>query len=464
MNPRMFRTVLASSAVVCTLGYMATAGPLNPPVGPIAATYKTLGDVEPRIAINASNTPATASALFSISQPGSYYLTGDVTGVSSKRGIEVLVPNVTIDLNGFTLSGTSGPAAGIYINASASRVNIRNGTIVGWGFDGIDGGFNTNGSFEHITAMNNGAASSGRFGIRAGNNMHVRDCIANSNTGGGISVNDNCDVIDCIAVTNSANGFTAGAANVLRGCTTRGNIASGFVLTDSNTVENCAAANNGNYGFSAGANATFTACSANSNSSDNFSTGARGSLVNCSAHASPGGNGIILLGPGGSATGCNADANAYRGIYVQVSGSVTNCTCSNNSLVGVFVGAHSRVANCLISGNIGTGILVDTGGDTEIIDNTCSLNGLGTSGSGIYISAIAPNCRIEHNMLSTNYQNLTVASTGNLIVRNSLSAPGNGGNYSLTTPQAYGPFVNVNSVNSMSSIVGSEHPQANFIR
>src|SRR5262252_4521225 len=83
---------------------VALAGPLNPPPGPVASSYKTLTEVEPRTAINAANTPGDSGCLFKITQPGSYYLAANVQGVAGKSGIDIASGNVTIDLNGFSLT------------------------------------------------------------------------------------------------------------------------------------------------------------------------------------------------------------------------------------------------------------------------------------------------------------------------------------------------------------------------
>ena len=61
---------------------------------------KTLDQVEARTIINAANTPGDANNTFIISQAGSYYLTGNITGESGKNGISIQAEDVTLDLNG----------------------------------------------------------------------------------------------------------------------------------------------------------------------------------------------------------------------------------------------------------------------------------------------------------------------------------------------------------------------------
>src|SRR3954468_6434409 len=77
-------------------------GSLTPPGLP-APLFKTLQQVEPRTEINATNTPGDASSIFRITAPGSYYLSGNITGVSPKGGIVIASNDVTVDLNGFAV-------------------------------------------------------------------------------------------------------------------------------------------------------------------------------------------------------------------------------------------------------------------------------------------------------------------------------------------------------------------------
>lgn len=116
----MDRTILTAAALIATtlLGTAAIiAGPLSPPSGTPASTYRTLQEVEPRIPISA--VPTT------ISTPGSYYLTGNFSLVS---GVAIIVsaPNVTIDLRGHTLSGGN---ITISLGATATSATIANGNF-----------------------------------------------------------------------------------------------------------------------------------------------------------------------------------------------------------------------------------------------------------------------------------------------------------------------------------------------
>src|SRR5216117_1440443 len=131
----------AVAGLVVVVGTLASlAGPLDPPAGPVAPTGKTLGEVEPRIAVNAANTPGDSNSLFKITQPGSYYLTGNITGVANKHGIEIAASGVTLDLNGFDLLGAPGSLDGVSVTTAAvqSNITVFNGSVRAWGDKGID--------------------------------------------------------------------------------------------------------------------------------------------------------------------------------------------------------------------------------------------------------------------------------------------------------------------------------------
>jgi hypothetical protein len=98
-------------------------GSLTPPGAP-APTMKSLDQIEARTPIS--------SAPFTITQPGSYYLTTNVT-VSSGDAIIIATNGVTLDLNGFIINSTAASAAGtgILLNSGLRNVTIANGFIQG---------------------------------------------------------------------------------------------------------------------------------------------------------------------------------------------------------------------------------------------------------------------------------------------------------------------------------------------
>ena len=129
--------LLASFLILGSSFPLLAQGPLTPPGAP-APTMKSLDQIEPRIPINATHTPGDADSLFKITQPGSYYLTGNLMGVAAKIGIEIATSNVTIDLMGHSLLGAAGSLSGIATpSTSYNNLTVRNGVITGWGGNGI---------------------------------------------------------------------------------------------------------------------------------------------------------------------------------------------------------------------------------------------------------------------------------------------------------------------------------------
>src|SRR5262245_18934676 len=125
--------LLLIAGLAASLAPRALAGPLNPPAGPVAPSLKTLPEVEPRIAINSTNTPGDDTSIYRTSQPGSYYLTGDITGVPGKASIAISA-GATVDLNGFKITG-GGDGVQIYFNCIFT---IKNGVITGCNGDGVN--------------------------------------------------------------------------------------------------------------------------------------------------------------------------------------------------------------------------------------------------------------------------------------------------------------------------------------
>ncbi|OAI42680.1 hypothetical protein AYO41_00670 [Verrucomicrobia bacterium SCGC AG-212-E04] len=123
MKASSFGALLCASLFASPSSVFAQ-GPLTPPPGPPAPTMKSLDQIEARTPIS--------TAPFTISAPGSYYLTKNIS-VTSGDAIVIAVGGVTLDLNGFTISSSEASPSGygINLNNGVSGIVISNGIIRG---------------------------------------------------------------------------------------------------------------------------------------------------------------------------------------------------------------------------------------------------------------------------------------------------------------------------------------------
>ena len=185
---------------------------------------------------------------FTIATPGSYYLTGNLTGTAGQDAITINADNVAIDLNGFTLSGPGG--AGI-TSAAGQRISVRSGTIEGF-----------------------------TSGIRAANSVvFVEDVQLANNPLDGINVGAGSIVQSCSVrnsgTSNSGRGILAGAASVISKCTvigTSGQAARAIDGGNGSVIVDCTARENdapGGLAIRGGASSSIVRCHASLNSGTN---------------------------------------------------------------------------------------------------------------------------------------------------------------------------------------------------
>ena len=202
----LLAAMLFVSAFVC-------AGDLEPAAAP-APTMKTLDEVEPRIPITQNDIPLT------ISSPGSYYFTANLTAAST--AILVQSDDVTIDLMGYSLSGTTG--SGVYIS-DASGIEIKNGTIRGFATAGIyvySMGTTHGNMIYKLKVMGNG------YGATMSGNANIADsCIFADNTSNGLSLGTGGMIKNCTAYNNGSTGLAAGSNSSLIGNVSYSNGGSG---------------------------------------------------------------------------------------------------------------------------------------------------------------------------------------------------------------------------------------------
>ena len=309
-------------------------GSLTPPGAP-APTMKTLDQIEARTAI--TNT----ASLVTISQPGSYYLTANLT-VSTGDGIDITTNGVTLDLNGFTLRSTAASATGRGVQLTSG---LRNITIVN-GF--IESGVTNNGSGTYsgsgfgsgiycssIDLRNtrvSGVSVAGCLyhGILLGTDSTVVEfCTVRTVGGYGImaSTIKSCVAMDC--------GSSAIVGDQVSDC--RGASDSGFGVYAAATAQNCygyssgsgtavfASTANNCYGYSTGNGGTAVFASTANNcygySTGNGGIGVNAVVANNSYGYSSTGVGLGCVGGTsgtGIATGCYGESVGYVGLNAYI--------------------------------------------------------------------------------------------------------------------------------------------------
>ena len=207
---------------------------------------------------------------FTILSSGSYYVTRSLTGAVNTDGITIGTSNVTIDLNGNTLSGGGGTqGSGIRVSVNITNLCIFNGSIQNWGDEGVDALQAQNSVFKNLRVLTNqqngivvgnnnsiiqcNSASNGLDGIDTGRNCILNACNASSNGDDGFETDRGCTVNSSSAFQNGDDGFNTGFGNTVNDNVSTENTGRGFKINNGGTVLNNTAAYNTEEGFEIGA-------------------------------------------------------------------------------------------------------------------------------------------------------------------------------------------------------------------
>jgi hypothetical protein len=320
MKTKLLLPVIVSS--FCLVHPAFSQGSLTPPGAP-APTMKSLDQIEARTPIS--------SAPFTILQPGSYYLTTNVT-VSSGYAIAITANNVTLDLNGFTIASTAPVASGdtaILLSGSLTNIAIRNGHISsgvtnnGAGvYSGSGFGYGVSFSGFPYNARVSGLSVSGcqYHGIYLGyNSTVVEACVVNTVGAYGIQAQSVSDSTanDC--------GTTAISANTANNCI--GSVSGSGSGVYATTANNC-------YGTSAGdgigvhAGGTALNCRGFSNSGHGL---VAQNAQNCYGFGNGSGYGVVAT----IAIGCYGFSQTGYGVSAFIANVCTGDTATGTALIAI---------------------------------------------------------------------------------------------------------------------------------
>jgi hypothetical protein len=351
-------------------------GALTPPAAP-GPTMKSLDQIEARTPISV--------APFTITASGSYYLTTNVT-VSSGDAITISANNVTLDLNGFTISSTR-PVANadiaIVLNGARTNISIYNGHIssgVTNSAAGVFGGsgfsygitystlppfnvrvkdvsvsgvlfFGINLNIENSTLVEScTVVGAGNWGIYADNisdstavncgTVGIYGTTAHNCKGIGVGsgIGVNCRAADnCYGESFSGDGLSAYTANNCYGLSSGGN---GLFAHVANNCQGSGAGTG--YGLSAD---TANNCEGQAGIGDGLDT----TIANSCYGLSSSGEGLFAF----VATSCNGISTSGTGLY-----TATANNCYGKSSSGIGLAAHIA-SGCIGESTSGTALIAD---------------------------------------------------------------------------------------------------------
>jgi len=359
-----------------TLPVFASAqGSLTPPAAP-APTMRTLTQIEPRVPLEAGAPGIfvnSANGDVTIGSSGSYYLTGNLT-VSAGNAITIVADNVTLDLNGFTISTTASPAGGSAIGFAASiqrNITIRNGHIASGitvsaagtpSGNGFKYGVYSVGRIENVRVSDLGVSGVSSAGILLDWGSTIERCVVQSCGDTGISgqVITDCSATECgttaihgTTVSNSQGsaihdtGLFAETATNCRGSSVAN---SGLFAT---VASGCYGTSTSGVGLRA--KETATGCFGSTISGDYgllvaVDAATLGTAENCSGRAPSSGIGLSA----GVATNCTGTSLANVGLLAT---TATNCIGTSTSSFGLQADTASNCTGISVSGQRGLYII-----------------------------------------------------------------------------------------------------------
>lgn len=402
-----------------------------------------------------------------ITTPGSYCLTGNLTAGPGEFGIRVTCRDVVIDLGGFTLRGPGITEGGIGIHGVEDHVVVRNGTLADWGVSGV-------------TLVRNSSVE----------DVQVRQCAR------GISFGSDGRAEGCWVQGALLTSINAGHASRVIDCWVEAYSASTGVQLGINALAKRVKVGGGDMSFSASSGARFEDCSAWGFKHFGFRSNDRevqviDSIVRSTILDATAG---IDIGDRGEVRGCQVSGPVEMGIVTGFSGEVLSTTVRDATSSGITAGRGTRVKGCRVEscGSAGAGVGLTLEGENFVADSIFAKNdGMGLlcngeggrvegcsayentshglqlgsdvvavgnhvwNNGGTGISVQGHRVRLQDNEVNSNGDGILLSGSRSLLTGNR-AAQNTGENYDLPWGNAHGPVIE-----TLHQIQGSA-PQANF--
>jgi parallel beta-helix repeat protein len=331
----------------------------------------------------------TTSFPIVIDQPGSYRLKRNLLLPGpGTTAIQVTAPDVTIDLNGFSILGSNvceedqpvtcnivGAGIGIQYTAASGRITVRNGSIVGMGSYGIF----TNGPgaalIEGIHVRYNGGD-----GINVGRGSIVHGCTVEYNGQDGVAVVDGATVDGNVIHYNGGIGiFTSGdTGSRVTNNITRYNDDAGITASTGTFINGNVSERNGSHGIFAEEYSIVSNNVASANQEDGIH--ANGCTITGNTALQNNASGIVGTG---IVTGNTVGGSPVDGIYCSGTCTLTGNTANGNNGDGIRTDPASAG---IATGNVATfndGYGMNLGSKIGYAGNSLDANGGGTVTGGV---------------------------------------------------------------------------------
>lgn len=414
--------------------------PLRPTViaGALVAALSLASPTLAEVGTPISSLPQT------ISDPGRYYLTGDLT-LNDGNGISIQADNVIIDLCGYSLVGTDDAVTAILSFASFIRnVTVQNGEIVGW---------RTAISTGSPTTILDVNVRSCVDGFLVGFGSRIERCNLRSIANTAVSPDDGSSVLDC-QVINARTGVTLGTGAVARRVNVR-SAETAFRTRRGAVIQECTAVGFKDYGVHGFGPCTIENSTFLSGPAQDVGIGLdldEGSRVSqSSVHLVL--TGIVArgsctirdtvvydcktgveLGEWSSFVGGEVHRTELHAIAVTGRGArVADATVADNAGAGIeFREAGGLVERCIVSANGADGL--------SLLEDSIARENLLRGNQGAGVVCTGDGNRLENNTLHENGAGIVVAGRDNLLVANRV-LDSQGPDLTLAPMNPAGPFL-----------------------